>query len=224
MQAGQEPNHVDPEWLHTVAMPLAGADIAINRYFDRHPEMVLGEFSRKDTLYGGEGFSVIGNGDLSVQLKDAINRLPKFQVSQSQAELPNPPPAFTPPPAERHIAEGSFFIGDDKVIHQVEDGRSLPVTYGGTLLKADGTMTGKRLAALVGLRDLARRVLQSQNDGWPEADRSQRPQGAEPGLRPVRFRLRPDQQDDLQRNRRRHGDPPHAQSSSNSAKTRTPCW
>ena len=34
-------------------------------------------------------------------------------------------------------------------------------------------MTGKRLAALVGLRDQARRVLQSQNEGWPEANRVQ---------------------------------------------------
>ena len=33
-------------------------------------------------------------------------------------------------------------------------------------------MTGKRLAALIGLRDLARRVLQSQNEGWPEAHRN----------------------------------------------------
>ena len=33
-------------------------------------------------------------------------------------------------------------------------------------------MTGKRLAALIGLRDHARRVLQSQNEGWPEAHRS----------------------------------------------------
>ena len=32
-------------------------------------------------------------------------------------------------------------------------------------------MTGKRLAALVGLRDLSRRVLQSQNEGWPETHR-----------------------------------------------------
>ena len=31
-------------------------------------------------------------------------------------------------------------------------------------------MTGKRLGALVRLRDRARRVLQSQNEGWPEAD------------------------------------------------------
>ena len=30
-------------------------------------------------------------------------------------------------------------------------------------------MMGKRLAALIGLRDQARRVLQSQNEGWPDA-------------------------------------------------------
>ena len=94
---------------------------------------------------------------------------------QSEAERPNPPPAcraFVPPPPERHIAEGSFFVGDDKVIRQVEGGQGVPVVYGGHELKADGTMTGKRLAALIGLRDLARRVLQSQNEGWPEANRA----------------------------------------------------
>src|SRR5260221_14465095 len=48
-----------------------------------------------------------------------------------------------------------------------------PVVYAATPLTADGTLTGKRLAALVGLRDRARRVLQSQNEGWPEADRQE---------------------------------------------------
>ncbi len=48
----------------------------------------------------------------------------------------------------------------------------MPVVYGGTTLRADGTLTGKRLAALVGLRDRARRVLESQNDGWPETNRN----------------------------------------------------
>ena len=63
-------------------------------------------------------------------------------------------------------------IGDDKVIHQVEGGRGVPVVYGGGAQKADGTMTGRRLAALVGLRDHARRVLQSQNEAWPEPNRN----------------------------------------------------
>jgi N12 class adenine-specific DNA methylase len=46
----------------------------------------------------------------------------------------------------------------------------LPAAYGCIL--GDGTLIGKRMAALLGLRDHARRVLQSQSEGWPEANRS----------------------------------------------------
>src|SRR5581483_1982168 len=91
-------------------------------------------------------------------------------IQPSEAQEP-PAPAFIPPPPERHISEGSFFVGDDRVIYQTEGGQGTPVIYGGTTLKAHGTMTGRRLAALIELRDKARRVLQSQNEGWPESHR-----------------------------------------------------
>ncbi len=82
-------------------------------------------------------------------------------------------PAFVPPPPDRHIGEGSFFIGPNRVIHQMEGGEGLPVVYSGTTLRAHGTMTGQRLSALIELRDQARRVLQSQNEGWPDEHRNQ---------------------------------------------------
>src|SRR5262249_21642207 len=66
---GQEARHADPDWLRTGPLPIGAekpsAEIPVNRYFLNHPEMVLGEWSRKDTLYGGEGFSVTSNGDLA---------------------------------------------------------------------------------------------------------------------------------------------------------------
>ena len=85
--------------------------------------------------------------------------------------IPISPPPFTPPPPLKHLAEGSLFVGDDKVIRQIEDGQGQPVTYCGVLLRADGTPQAKKIAALIGLRDDARRVLQSQNEGWPEENR-----------------------------------------------------
>jgi N12 class adenine-specific DNA methylase len=169
--AGVPAHHVDPEWLGVSPLAIDGVEVPVNRYFLNHPEMVLGQWSRKDTLYGGEGFSVTSDGDLKEQLKQAVERLPEFArtgASQAQAAAA---PAFMPPPPERHIAEGSFFIGDGKAIYQIEGGQGVPVVYGGTALKSDGTMTGKRLAGLIGLRDRARRVLQSQNDGWPQEHR-----------------------------------------------------
>jgi len=168
----------DADWLGLAPLAIEGVEVPINRYFHHHPEMVLGNWSRKDTLYGGEGYSVAGNGDLAQQLKEAIHRLPQFAPLQVSPVNEPPAPAFTPPPPERYISEGSFFVGKpapaeagDRTICQSLGGQALPVVYGGTTLRADGALTGKRLAALIRLRDLARRVLQSQNEGWPEMHR-----------------------------------------------------
>jgi N12 class adenine-specific DNA methylase len=170
---GEAANHVDPDWLGIAPLVIDGAEVPINRYFLNHPQMVLGDWSRKDTLYGGEGYSVTGNGDLAGMLKTAISSLPRFEkLQESPDQQEESTPAFVPPPQVRHITEGSFFVGDDKIIYQSEGGQGVPVVYGGTMLKADGTMTGKRMAALLDLRDHARRVLQSQNEGWPEANRN----------------------------------------------------
>ena len=170
-RAPDEPaQHADPEWLGIAPLAIEGAEVPVNRYFLNHPEMVLGTWSRKDTLYG-EGFSVLSNAELNGNLTEAIDRLPRFAALHSSPVEVEPVPSFVPPPSESHIGEGSFFIGDDRIIYQSQGGQGQPVVYGGTTLKADGTMTGKRMAVLIELRDRARRVLQSQNEGWPETHR-----------------------------------------------------
>ena len=171
--AGSPAHHVDDDWLGVGPLAIDDAEVTVNRYFLHHPEMVLGEWSRKDTLYPGEGFSVKSNGDLASQLKAAVEHLPRFEPIEASTMPDASNAVFTPPPPQRHIDEGSFFVGDNKVIHQLQGGQGVPVVYGGTTLKADGTLVGKRMAALVGLRDRARRVLQSQNQDWPEANRNE---------------------------------------------------
>jgi hypothetical protein len=171
---GEPAHHVDPDWLNLAPLNIDGAEVAVNRYFLNHPDMVLGTWSRKDTLYGGEGFSVESNGDLKSQLHHAIECLPQFAPTHAASSTAAQQKTFVPPPQERHISEGSFFIGTgtDKAIYQTDGGQGVPVVYGGTALRSDGTMTGKRLAALIELRDRARRVLQSQNEGWPDEYRN----------------------------------------------------
>jgi len=150
-----------------------------------HPEMVLGDWSRKDTLYG-EGFSVIGNGELASQLREAILRLPAAPKpalagvgGPEIVPLPASPVQDKTAPSSRrsfseggNVGEGSFFIGDDRRIRQVIDGQAEPVVYGGGQLWAGGALVGRRIGDLIGLRDRARTVLQSQNEGWPEEERN----------------------------------------------------
>lgn len=66
---GEPAHHVDPDWMGIAPLEIDGAEVPVNRYFLNHPEMVLGTLSRKDTLYGGEGFSVVSNGELPDQLR-----------------------------------------------------------------------------------------------------------------------------------------------------------
>ena len=168
---GESARHQEAEWQHSTPFEIEGAEIAINRYFQRHPDMVLGDWSRKDTLYG-EGFSVTGHGDLETDLDQAIHyRLPRFAPLQPSAHAEAPVPAFTPPPPDRNVGEGGFFIAENKAICQMQGGQAVPIVYGGIALRADGTMTGKRLSALVQLRDHARQVLRSQNEDWPQQHR-----------------------------------------------------
>src|SRR5437764_479749 len=101
-------NHADPEWLKVSPLMIEDAAVAINRYFHNHPEMVLGSWTRKDTLYG-EGYSVVGNGDFGQQLQTAFRSLPEYEPFDASPAREKPAPAFVLPPPERHITEGSFF-------------------------------------------------------------------------------------------------------------------
>ena len=96
---GEPEHHADPDWLGIAPLSIEGMDIPINHYFLNHPEMVLGSWTRKDTLYGGEGYSVTCNGDLSSQLKDAIHHLPEFAPSQASAAPGTTGPSLHSPAA-----------------------------------------------------------------------------------------------------------------------------
>jgi N12 class adenine-specific DNA methylase len=164
----EPPTHADPDWLKAEPTPIDSVTVPINRYFLNHPNQVLGTYTSKDSLYG-EGYGVLSTGDLAGQLREAVARLPQLPCREPRQQAV--PAAFVPPPHDRHIAEGSFFVRDQR-IHQVVDGQSAPVVYGGSELWAHGGLVGRRMGALIELRDLTRRVLQSQNEGWPEANRA----------------------------------------------------
>jgi N12 class adenine-specific DNA methylase len=166
------PRHANESWLGIGTLTVEGVEVGINRYFLDHPEMVLGDWSRKDRLYGGiDGYSVTSNGDLAKQLAAAIGRLPKAEVTIPVVSASTS--VFTPSPKLEHIAEGSFFIGPQRSIRQSLGGEAVTVNYGRGDLKADGTLVGRRMGVLIELRDSARRVLRSQNEGRTETERNE---------------------------------------------------
>src|SRR5262245_4690158 len=172
--ASEEARHADPAWLETAPLVIEGVQLPINRYFLQHPAMVLGTWSRHDRLYVGEGYTLRATGDLAPRLAAALQHLPAgvYTAHPTTRTHPASPPSALPLLAP-HLTEGSFFVADNHALMQIQQGTAVPVTHGTTPLQADGTLLGRRLAALIALRDHARRVLQSQNEGWPEGQRQE---------------------------------------------------
>ena len=102
-------HHADPDWLGIAPLDIEGMEIPINHYFLNHPEMVLGTWTRKDTLYG-RGLQRQQQWRSGRAAQGAIHRLPEF-APLTASRPRNHLSAFTPPPPERHITEGSFFVG-----------------------------------------------------------------------------------------------------------------
>ncbi|TWT51733.1 hypothetical protein KOR42_34200 [Thalassoglobus neptunius] len=170
--ADQKPNHVDASWMETTELSVEGTTVCVNRYFAEHPEVVLGDWTLQKQLYGDDGYSIRSNGNLADQLANSIDQLPKADTSRTSVfQQEATAPRFARPPPLNHITEGSFFVGDNGLVCQQVNGESQPVKHGDIPINARRGKTGRRLAALIGLRDAARRVLQSQNENWPESER-----------------------------------------------------
>ena len=99
---GEPTRHADDAWLHVAPLAVGGAEVAVNAYFLRRPDMVLGTWGRKDTLYGTAGYSVEPAGDLAEQLARTVASLPELPRRHSAISAgPLPAARFVPPPTAR---------------------------------------------------------------------------------------------------------------------------
>ena len=165
------PAWADDTWLTASTTELEGGQITLNDYFTRHPEMVVGEMSVGQGMYGNESLRVRSDGELAAALHAAMDGLPEGIVTPRTTPLETASRPVVDADLPDFVQEGSFYIAADQTIMQVVRGHGEPVMQRGQPLMANGTMGGKRLAALIKLRNRARAVLRTQQDGLTESER-----------------------------------------------------
>ena len=158
-------------WLTASKATLEGGEATINDYFRANPGQVLGEMSVGHGMYNRQDLRVRSDGELAAALHAAIDGLPEGIVTGRTAPLPAAPSLKLDPDLPVGLKEGSFFIAEGQRIMQVIGGHPTPVMLRDKPLMASGTPGGKRLGALIRLRDRARDVLKAQQEGRPEEER-----------------------------------------------------
>lgn len=150
---GAAPSKFTQDWLETVPSGVKdnySNDLAINEYFKKHPEMVLGELKS-----GGRYGSLVVDGkgvNIDKAMQKAIKKLPadiyEARTSNRNTNSVESAQKFLAPTNSR---EGAFVEKDGKIYHvQQAEMTELP--------KA----AQKKAKEYVGLRDVAKRLLSEQ--------------------------------------------------------------
>ena len=182
-RAPDEPTAHVADWLETA--PLPGGEAHANGYFLAHPAMVMGELSQdRHGMYGARELTVAFPDDYEARLRSAITHLPEGVYLPRTEFAPAIDTTATRPapsagssgmaPSTRPLPAGSLLIARDGQILTVTDaaGATEPLVYGGTPAHALSGTTGPRLAALIGLRDAARTVLDTQREQRTEEEKT----------------------------------------------------
>lgn len=150
---GAEPSKFTQDWLKTVPSGVKdnyNNDLAINEYFKKHPEMVLGELKS-----GGRYGSLVVDGkgvNIDKAMQKAIKKLPadiyEARTTNRNTNSIESAQKFLAPNNSR---EGAFIEKDGKVYRvQQAEMTELPKT------------AQKKAKEYVGLRDVAKRLLSEQ--------------------------------------------------------------
>ncbi|MYX26764.1 DEAD/DEAH box helicase family protein [Streptomyces sp. SID8381] len=148
---------IDMSWTRSSKTTVNGHEIAVNDYFQQHPEMILGQLTTGRGQFSDHELTVVGDSNAGPALKAGLERI--RQATYLPQERPNRM-RYVPEidavdrnlelAGEKH--EGAVHVLSDGSFTQVEDGVVIPLDVHPT--------QREQLRKLIALRDLTNRLLQ----------------------------------------------------------------
>lgn len=149
-----------PDWVH---IGETADGLPINKYFEQHPDMVLGTVIEGNKLYGSGTMVVAEDGfDLKTALHEAVGKL-SAEISHDkgrdvyaktaqgeQVQIPS------------NLRNYSFFISDDQIFFK-KNNTACEFRFDKT------TAQHKRFKAFIELRDLTRELIEAQELDKPDS-------------------------------------------------------
>jgi len=161
LQKRERMTDTEPEWVH---IGKTADGVPVNKYFEEHPEMILGEMKQgmEYSLYGNaDGTACVpAEGDiLSDRLKEAVKNI---QGSISDISRDEDEKAAESIPADPNVRNFSYAVVDNNLYYR-ENSRMY--------LKDDlPKATAERIKGLCELRDCVRTLIEYQLNEYSEED------------------------------------------------------
>lgn len=142
-----------PDWVH---IGETADGLPINRYFEQHPDMVLGTVVEGNKLYGSGTMVVAEDGfDLKSALHDAVSKLSATISPERGRDVFAKTTQGEQVQIPSNLRNYSFFMSDDQVYFK-KNNAACEFRFD------KGTAQHKRFKAFIELRDLTRELLEAQ--------------------------------------------------------------
>lgn len=163
LQKRAQPPEQMPDWVH---LGQTADGIPINRYFETHPDMVLGTMAWDKSMYGNDRETTcapLPGIELADQLREAFSKLspPDQQLLSQKGAVEVPELLERMETADVEARNFSYTEVGGK-LYFVEDGERVPVEVPAT--------TEKRIRGMIGLRDVTRNLIELQLHGGTDEE------------------------------------------------------
>lgn len=149
----------EPDWVH---LDTDKNGITMNSYFVENPDMILGEMTTENTMYGRQDAvcKPIDGADLAEQLHDAIANI-NAQITEYEIEDSGEEMQDDSIPADPSVRNFSYTIVDGRIYFR-ENSRMTPVELSVT--------AQNRVKGMIKLRDCVRKLIELQTEDYPDVE------------------------------------------------------
>ena len=149
-----------PDWVH---IGETADGLPINKYFEQHPDMVLGTVVEGNKLYGSGTIVVAEDGfDLKTALHEAVGKLSAEISHERGRDVYAKTAGGVQVQIPSKLRNYSFFLSDDQVFFK-KNNAACEFRYD------KGTAQHKRFKAFIELRDLTRELIEAQELDKPDS-------------------------------------------------------
>ena len=154
LQKRSTPQVTEPEWVQTQETP---EGFMVNRYFQEHPEMVLGQPAAESTQYGKQDYTVapIPGADLAQLLHDAVGHIQGRYVEAEPPELEDGAKPAATLPADPDVRNYSYALVGGQVYYRENS----------VMVRPELTASAEgRVRGMIALRDCVHGLIALQMD------------------------------------------------------------
>ena len=154
LQKRSTPQVTEPDWVQTQETP---EGFTINRYFQEHPEMVLGQPAAESTQYGKQDYTVapIPGADLAQLLHEAVGHIQGRYVEAEPPELEDGAKPAATLPADPDVRNYSYALVGGQVYYRENS----------VMVRPELTASAEgRVRGMIALRDCVHGLIALQMD------------------------------------------------------------